>query len=297
MPIGVVLAAIAIAASIPILVSSVGSRRSGSGVFVRRAERGESVELSEMILDRGAGERVVLPAFGRALRFLRRFTPAGIIDTIDRRIELAGKTGSWPVELFLVFKIVAAAGVGWAGFSFRGTVVGLAGIGLGYILPDFALDAVARNRQEKIQQELPNAIDHITMSVEAGIGFEAAMTRAAAAGRGPLAFELRRALQEMQLGVPRGEALRNMADRSDVVDLRTFVTAVVQSEDYGLPVAHVLRTQSAELRVRRRQRAEERALKIPVKMTFPLVLCIFPALFIVLLGPAAIRISNTLFST
>ncbi|MFQ5555368.1 MAG: type II secretion system F family protein [Acidimicrobiia bacterium] len=115
------------------------------------------------------------------------------------------------------------------------------------------------------------------------------------AGRGPLTQELRRALHEMQIGVPRGEALRRLADRNDVSDLRTFVTAVTQAEDYGLPIAHVLRVQSSEMRTRRRQRAEELALKIPVKMVFPLVLCIFPTLFIVLLGPAAIRISETLF--
>ncbi len=297
MPFQIIVAAAAIAVSIPLLITSVSSQRSAKGtVFTRRAERGETTgELGQLILDRGAGERVVVPAMGRTLRFLRRFTPAGVVETIERRIDLAGKTGRWPVEFVLVLKIVAAAGVGFAGYSYRGYVLGAASIALGYILPDFALDAVARNRQETIERELPDALDHITMSVEAGIGFEAAMGRAARAGRGPLAIELRRALHEMQLGVPRSEALRHLAERSDVTDLRTFVTAVIQSEDYGLPIAHVLRIQSGELRTRRRQRAEERALKIPVKMVFPLVLCIFPALFIVLLGPAAIRISNTLF--
>jgi len=299
MPFSIVLAAAAIGISIPLLLSSVGSQRTvKGGVFARRVDRGEtSGGVRNMILDRGARERVVFPALGRTLRFLRRFTPSGVVETIERRIEFAGLVTRLPVELVLVVKIVTAVGLGYTGYTLRGVVLGLAALALGYIIPDFVLDALARKRQETIERELPDALDHITMSVEAGIGFEAALGRAARAGRGPFALELRRGLHEMQIGVTRGEALRNLAGRNDVSDLRTFVTAVVQSEDYGLPIAHVLRIQSGELRTRRRQRAEERALKIPVKMTFPLVLCIFPALFIVLLGPAAIRISNTLFGS
>ena len=299
MPFSIVLAAAAIGVAIPLLLGSVGSQRTvKGGVFARRVDRGEaSAGVGNMILDRGARERVVFPALGRTLRFLRRFTPSGVVETIERRIEYAGLVARLPVELVLVVKIVAAASLGYVGYTFRGVVLGLASLALGYIVPDFVLDALARKRQETIERELPDALDHITMSVEAGIGFEAALGRAARAGRGPLALELRRGLHEMQIGFTRSEALRNLAERNDVSDLRTFVTAVVQSEDYGLPMAHVLRIQSGELRTRRRQRAEERALKIPVKMTFPLVLCIFPALFIVLLGPAAIRISNTLFGS
>ena len=299
MPFEVILAASAIAISLPILVASLATRRrSPKGIFARRAEGGEQpMELSSMILDRGAGERVLLPALGRALGFLRRFTPAGVVGTIERRLQLAGKAEAWPLELVLVSKIAAAVALGSVGWSIRGGVLGLASAGLGYILSDFLLDAMGRARQQELERQLPDLLDHITMSVEAGIGFEAAMARASLATRGPLADEMRRSLHEMQIGVPRAEALRRLAARSDVADLRAFVTAVVQSEDYGLPIAHVLRIQSAELRTKRRQRAEERALKIPVKLVFPLVLCIFPVLFIVLLGPAAIRISETLFGS
>ena len=297
MPIQIVLAAAAIGLAVPLLVGSVSGRRTArGGVFTRRAERGEADQnLSELILERGAGERVVVPLLGRTLRFLRRFTPAGMVETIDRRLEVAGLTGRYPVELILVLRVGLGVGAGFAGYAFRGLLMLVVSVAFGYILPDLVLDRLAKLRQDTIERELPDALDHITMSVEAGIGFEAAMTRAAAAGRGPLALEMRRTLHEMQIGLTRTEALRNLAARSDVIDLRTFVTAVVQSEEYGLPIAHVLRIQSSEARTRRRQRAEERALKIPVKMIFPLVLCIFPALFIILLGPAAIRISNTLF--
>ncbi len=298
-PATVTLAALGIALSIPLLIGSVSSQRTArGGVFTRRAERGESgQDLAAMILDRGAGERVVAPALSRALRFLRKFTPAGLVETIEKRLDLAGLSIRWSVELILVLKFLTAAAGGVAGYVFSGWPVAAVAFASASVLPDLVLDRLAQARQEKIERELPDALDHITMSVEAGLGFEAAMARAAAAGRGPLALEMRRTLHEMQIGMSRSEALRNLAARTDVLDLRTFVTAVVQSEDYGLPVANVLRIQSAEARTRRRQRAEERALKIPVKMVFPLVLCIFPSLFIVLLGPAAIRISNTLFGS
>jgi tight adherence protein C len=128
------------------------------------------------------------------------------------------------------------------------------------------------------------------MSVEAGLGFEAALARTSRVGEGPLAEELNRTVQEMQLGVSRSDALRNLADRTDVTDLKSFVLTVVQSEEYGLPIAKVLRVQAEELRDKRRQRAEERALKIPVFLIFPLAFCIFPTIFIIVLGPAMIRI-------
>ena len=133
-------------------------------------------------------------------------------------------------------------------------------------------------------------LDQITISVEAGLGFEAAMARAAKTGEGPLTEELSRALSEIQLGSARQQALRGLVDRTNVPELRHFVLAILQAENYGLPIAHVLRIQAKELRVKRRQRAEERALKIPVKIVFPLAVCILPTLFIVILGPAAIRI-------
>ncbi|NNL26812.1 MAG: type II secretion system F family protein [Acidimicrobiia bacterium] len=141
---------------------------------------------------------------------------------------------------------------------------------------------------------MPDTLDQVTMAVEAGMGFEGAVDRVAAAGHGPLSHELLRFLREMQLGVSRTEALRNLGDRTDVDDLRSFVFAIIQSENYGLPIAQVLRVQASDLRDKRRSRAEERALKLPVLLIFPLAFGIFPAIFIVLLGPAAIRIFRDL---
>ena len=165
---------------------------------------------------------------------------------------------------------------------------------MAFLVPDALIGSVGRERQERILIALPQVIDQLRMSVEAGVGFEAAVGRAAKAGDGPLAQELRHTLQEMQIGASRTEALHHLADRNDVAELRTLVAAVSQSEDFGIPVAHVLRVQADELRTRRKQRAEERAMKIPVKMVFPLVLCIFPALMLVLLGPATLRIVEAL---
>ncbi|NND04363.1 MAG: type II secretion system F family protein [Acidimicrobiia bacterium] len=291
MPIYVLLAAVAVAIAIPLALVAVGSGE--SSVFARRQEKGEKVDVANFLLEGSAGERVVLPAFSSVFRGVRRITPAGIIDALDRRIQLAGL--AIRPEPLLMLKVVLGAAVGLAMLEFFDDRL-YAGLGAaaGFLVPDALVGSVAKERQNKILIALPQVIDQLRMSVEAGVGFEAAVGRAAKAGSGPLADELRRTLQEMQIGASRTEALHHLADRNDVSELRTFVAAVSQSEDYGIPVAHVLRVQADELRTRRKQRAEERAMKIPVKMVFPLVLCIFPALMIVLLGPAGLRIVDAL---
>jgi len=157
-----------------------------------------------------------------------------------------------------------------------------------FFVPDLLLRSKGQERQAKIALELPDTLDQMTIAVEAGLGFEAAMLRAAKNGRGPFAQELIRTLQDMQVGQSRKDAYLALADRTTVVELRRFLRAVIQADDYGIAVADVLRTQASEMRLKRRQRAEEKAMKIPVKVIFPLMLCILPALFIVLLGPAAL---------
>jgi tight adherence protein C len=165
---------------------------------------------------------------------------------------------------------------------------------IGWFAPDGLLGGRADRRQKAIRQALPDTLDQVTISVEAGLGFEAALARTARSGEGPLAEELLRTLQDVQAGMSRAEAMKRLVDRTDVDELRHFVLAIVQAESYGVPIAQVLRVQSHELRVKRRQQAEERAQKLPVKILFPVVLCILPTMFIVLLGPAAIRVANTL---
>jgi tight adherence protein C len=162
--------------------------------------------------------------------------------------------------------------------------------GLAYFVPDLLIYSRGQERQKKIQLELPNTLDQMLIAVEAGLGFESAMARAGQNGKGPLAEELIRTLQDMQVGRSRRDSYLALAERSNVQDLRTFVRAVVQADAYGIAIAKVLKAQAKEMRVKRRQRAEQKAMKLPVLVLFPLLLFIFPVIFIVILGPAVINI-------
>ena len=172
--------------------------------------------------------------------------------------------------------------------------IGLAVLGL--YAPNIILYQKAYDRTDQMQREMPDALDLLVISVESGLGFDAALSQVARNTTGPLADEFFRVLQEMQLGTSRAEALRALAERTDVNDLRGFITAMVQADQLGIPIANVLRIQAREMRIRRSQRAEETAMKVPVKILFPLIFCILPALFIVIIGPAAIQIIKS-FST
>jgi tight adherence protein C len=167
-------------------------------------------------------------------------------------------------------------------------------VGAGWFGVDYIMDRRARERQETIERQLADVLDQITVCVEAGLGFEAAMARVAQ-NEGPLPEEIGRTLQDIQIGVTRDRALEALLERTDVTDLRTFVHAFIQAERYGIPIAQVLRIQAAEMRDKRKMKAEERAMKLPVKIVFPVVLCILPALFVVVAGPAVVRISQTSF--
>jgi tight adherence protein C len=295
----VILGSAAVAIAVIGLGYSLSSRRAPRNVL---NTDGSPVvtDVRQLHLTRGAGERVIGPALRGLAERIRRVSPVGRVEALNQKLELAGLTAKFPVELVLVVKAALAAAVGLV-FWFTplrsinmAIVVGALLVVIAYFLPDYIIAKRAEARQATIQRDLADSLDQITMSVEAGLGFEGAIERVVGAGSGPLNDELRRLLLEMQLGASRSDALRHLADRTDVPDLKSFVFAIIQSEAYGLPIAQVLRVQAAELRDKRRQRAEERALKIPVLLIFPLAFGIFPALFIVLLGPAAIRIFRDL---
>ncbi|QDG67830.1 type II secretion system F family protein [Pseudarthrobacter sp. NIBRBAC000502772] len=235
------------------------------------------------------------------LGMAKRLTSGSYEAKLDRWLSLAGRPVSMPLEKLIVAKpLLALAGAVLGILVFRNSPtpqnvgIGLFVTVLGYFVPDLLVYNKGVKRQEAIELELPNTLDQMLISVEAGLGFEAAMARAGQYGEGPLAQELMRTLQDMQVGRPRQESYQALADRSSVADLRSFVRAVVQADKYGIGLAKVLRTQAKQARVKRRQRAEEKAMKLPVKVLFPLLVFIFPVLFIVLLGPAAINIMNTL---
>jgi tight adherence protein C len=247
-------------------------------------------------------DRVIGPAVARFSHAAARITPAGLRKGVARRLVLAGSSGRWTAEVFLAGQLaftLGAAGVGFlVGMNGEKRILGPIWIPLlafvAYIFPVALLDGRAQKRQEQIRRLLADTIDLLTISVEAGLAFDGALLHARRSMKGPLSEEIGRMLHEMQLGVRRSDAMRSLSERTDVTELRSFVLAMVQADVFGVSVANVLRSQSQELRTKRRQRAEERAMKIPVKLLFPMIICILPALLILVVGPGVIRIAEVL---
>jgi tight adherence protein C len=253
-------------------------------------------------LDRPFGERVLVPLQARALGLGRRLSGGDSAERIRRRLELAGNPAGWTVDRVVSGKVLGAVAGLVVGALLAlvlgrslsvGLVVVLGVAVVGFFSPNLFLYQLTYDRAERMQRELPDAIDLLTISVEAGLGFDAAIQQVALHTEGPLADEFARVLREMQIGQGRSAALRALADRTNVADVRTFVGAMVQADAFGIPISHVLRVQSQEIRVKRRQRAEQKAQQVPVKMTVPLIFCILPCLFVAVMGPAAISIMGS----
>lgn len=249
-------------------------------------------------------ERVLTPGLGRMSGIARRFSPSGVNGTLQRRLDLAGNPVRWNVERVLAFKtlgLLVLAALGLLFGASRGvgpaTVLTLVGGAAGFYLPDLLVYNAGIKWQQQIQKALPDALDLLTISVEAGLGFDAALAQVARNTDGPLAAEFFRVLQEMQIGKGRGEALRALGERTDVAELRGFITAMVQADTFGIPIANVLRVQAGEMRLKRQQRAEEKAQKVPIKVLFPLIFTILPALFVVIIGPGIISIIDSFAAT
>ena len=299
MPIMVWIAAAALSASIPVAWWAMSTGRSvNQRVSENLAEYQPTMR--EAVLDRPAAERFLLPALRSLGSRLVRYTPIGWIDAKATSIAKAGLTGRITPEQVLGIKIVTPIVVaGFLGlrmlgdYSLQSLMLAAASVGAAFVLPDIALKARADRRAEEISRVLPDILDQLTISVEAGLGFESALGRIAASDDGPLSVEFGRMLQDVRLGTSRVDALDALANRSQVDDLRTVVLNLRQAESLGVPLARSLRAVATEMREKRRFRAEERAHQLPVKMIFPLGLCILPALFIVILGPAIIQFSRT----
>ena len=220
---------------------------------------------------------------------------------IQHRLDIAGNPTGWDVNRILGLKVLGMGILGTFGFLyasstswpfFRVMLTGAAIAGFGYLLPNILLYNAGSKRETLMRKALPDALDLLTVSVEAGLGFDAAVGRVAKNTEGPLSQEFGRLLQEMQIGRGRVESMRAMAERSSLDDLRSFCTSMVQADSLGIPVGRVLRIQSQEMRTKRRQRAEEKAQQVPVKIMIPLVLFILPCLFLVVMGPAVIGIMD-----
>ncbi len=276
-------------------------------VVVRRmAQIGDIREREEILvpeLTKAWTERVAAPMLGKATGWIGTLAPASLLESSRRRLQRAGQPGGITPEAFLMlraFAVLAGLVVAVliltqthlpAGIKFLLVLAAATG---GVLAPSWALDRVAEKRAGQIRKALPNVIDLLVVSVEAGLGLDGAITEIISRESGPLTDEFNYALAEIRLGKTRRDAWRNMADRAQVRDLSAFMAAVCQAEELGSSISKLLRTHSETLRIKRSIAVRELANKIPVKMLFPLIFCIFPAMFIVILGPGAITVMHTL---
>lgn len=251
-------------------------------------------------LSHDASERAT-PMLHRLGARVRSMLPSEHATALARKIRSAGSPPGWTVERVLGAKVLGTVVLGGL-FTVRliaspgpwSVLLLVAGLFIGFFLPDGLLDAKVSRRKSEVRAEVAEIIDQLAVMVRAGISVDAAIVRTAQENKGPLGEELRRVVQDMRVGVSRTRALSNMAERVDVPELRVFVAALAQAEKLGVPVTETLRVQAVEMRVKQRQAAQELAMKLPVKILFPMVFCILPVIFVVLLGPAAIRIFDQL---
>jgi len=266
----------------------------------RLAAYGSADFMREETLKKSLAERAVAPVFISVGKWFNRFTPVGWLEKTQHRIVLAGSPGTLDANAWAVIKVISVTIAAVLFFMIRpgmdakNTLIAFALLGiLGFFGPDAWLTRKIDDRRKAMLRALPDLLDLLVISVEAGLGFDSALARVVSTVPGPLSEEFFRMLQETRVGVSRREAMRHLTERTDVNELRSFLLAMMQAEAFGVSIAQVLRVQADEMRVKRRQRAQEKAFAAPVKLVFPLVFCIFPALFIVLLGPAAISIYET----
>ncbi len=306
----IVLIAFLFAAGVFIFFRGLATAPSEDLLETRLAQfRDQTVTLEEIELQQPFNERFIRPAFERLGAFLNARVGRDRIVTIQNKLAVAGRPGNLTVNGFISLKLVMGIGSGVLGFllftlarlSFPfipppvGTVVlaAVAGSG-GYFFPDLWLRQKVQRRQKEIRLALPNALDLLTISVEAGLGFDAALVRVTEKYKNALSEEFTQVLNEVRLGRPRLEALDDMGRRVGVEELHSFIQALIQSEQLGVGIAKVLRIQSEEMRRKRRQRAEELAAQASLKMLFPMLLFIFPTIFIVLMGPAVLVVLHSL---
>ena len=295
-----ILIAILAAAAVLLITYGIAARPSEDAVQARLSQLVvQPKSLEEMEMQQPFYDRVMRPMIQRLSRAGRR-QEGGAIARIDAKLEKAGYPGGLRGADWVGVKLLALIGFAIVGLVLgllltRGSFVvallfALAGAAIGYIAPEFWLGRKIRARSFGMVLQLPDALDLLTISVEAGLGFDAALAKVVEKMEGPLVDEFRQALAEVRMGRPRREALRDVANRADAQPVSNFVGAIIQAEQLGVPIAKVLQIQSNQLRIERRQRAEEAAAKAPVKMLFPMVGCIFPTIFIVILGPAIVTV-------
>jgi tight adherence protein C len=285
-----------------LLLSGLTVRQREVAVALRRAKRYGVQTQREVETRRSVNDRIVGPLTHKVAAITSKFLPRTDPNQIANRLMAAGLARSMSPQMYLALKgglvftaiafglIVLISGLVPAAM---GMLVALGGAAVGYIAPDFFINSRVRGRRELMQMELPNILDLLCVSVEAGLGFDAAVAKLSERMTGPLVDEFGLVLHEMRIGESRSEALKNLSDRVDVREVSQFCRAIIQADQLGIALSRILRVQSSDMRVRRQLAAEEKAMKAPVKMLFPTVLFVFPSMFVVALGPAALNLMQT----
>ena len=288
--------------AIMLIIAGIVSPRAADDVDARLMQYGRPMTLEEIELSQPFGERIVVPMLDASARFVSRFTPQRTLENTRHNLELAGNPNNWSATEFIGVR--GLSGLLLGALTFAVTMLANVGVGqqllftvgmalLGFFLPVVWLGSRIRRRQDEIVRTLPDALDLLTISVEAGLPFDGAMQRVAEKWDNELSRAFQRMLTEMRVGKSRREALRDMSDRMEVPDVTSFVAALIQADQLGISIAKVLRIQSEQMRIKRRQRAEEKAQQAPIKMLLPMTFLIFPTILIVILGPALLILKNS----
>jgi len=305
----IIFAVIVLVGAITLVVVGIRQPESNNSVELQArleefAQKGETVDLEKIEMAQPFTERIILPLARKLGEIAARFTPQNALQSTAKRLELAGSPPQLDPTLLLSLQFIVAlafggllflvfifARVSWS-IGVRLLIVALFVV-LGFFFPQLWLSSKIARRQKEIRKAMPDALDLLTICVEAGLGFDAAMAKVSEKWENELSMAFTRIIQEVQLGKLRREAMRNMADRVGIPEMTSFVAAIIQSEQLGVSMAKVLRIQSEQMRVKHRQLAEEEAHKAPIKMLIPMGLLIFPSLMIVLLGPAGFKLMHS----
>lgn len=296
---------VAIGLAVVLIVIGFSARDPKESLQARLAEystREQAASLEEIELSLPFSERIIAPMVRSVAEFVRRFTPERSLESTRHKLDLAGNPQNWsPAEFYGVRALatVVLAGLIFVLLTVTGAEIGIRLLmtaifaGLGFFLPTLWLGAKIRSRQGNIVKSLPDALDLLTVCVDAGLAFDQAIKKVAEKWDNELSRAFARLLQEIQLGRLRREAMRDMANRMEVPDVTSFVAAIIQAETLGVSISKILRIQSDQMRTRRRQRAEEKAHQASIKMLIPMVFLIFPSIWVVLLGPAVLQAFTT----
>jgi tight adherence protein C len=294
--------AVVVFLAVMLIVAGIVSPRAADEVDARLMQYGRPMTLEEIELSQPFGERIIVPMLDASARFVSRFTPQRTLENTRHNLDLAGNPNNWSATEFLGIR--GLSGLLLGALALAVTMLADVGVGqqllftvgmglLGFFLPVVWLGSRIRRRQDEIIKTLPDALDLLTISVEAGLPFDGAMQRVAEKWDNELSRAFQRMLTEMRVGKSRREALRDMADRMEVPDVTSFVAALIQADQLGISIAKVLRIQSEQMRIKRRQRAEEKAQQAPIKMLLPMTFLIFPTILIVILGPALLILKDS----